>query len=376
MDLKINVEQELWEVLEKNYESEEYSNAILDAMHLLTETIRNKTGLEGDGSSLVGQAFGGDNPKIQLNKLQTESEKNIQKGIQEILKGLYTAVRNPRSHDKQNDTKEDADSIIYFINYMLRLIDKSKISFEKSIFLQRVFDEHYVRSKEYSNLLVGVIPKRQRMDIAIAVILKRKSGNIYSLHYFMESLFDKLEDHEINQVYRVISEDLMYTNLEEDIRTILHVCPAKYWNRIDKAVKIRIEHIVKNDIELGKYDIENKKCTSNGSLGTWVSEEHLRNFEDINSWTQLIVKKIQKEDDEEIDYIDAYFWHKICSINKDSINIWLKNYFKNGLKNKDEAIIRKLDNEIKYDSNHPWWEVFKEELKEYPDIKSIEFDWL
>ncbi|OAB44173.1 TIGR02391 family protein [Paenibacillus glacialis] len=105
MELKTNIQQDLWEAIEKNYGNESYSSAILDTIHLLTETIRNKTSLEGDGSSLIGQAFGGDNPKIQLNKLQTESEKNVQKGIQDILRGLFTAIRNPRSHDSHTDTK-------------------------------------------------------------------------------------------------------------------------------------------------------------------------------------------------------------------------------------------------------------------------------
>ncbi|MFW2504581.1 TIGR02391 family protein [Clostridium diolis] len=167
MNLKDNVDIELWEIIQKNYESESYYSAILDAIHNLTETIRNKTGLEGDGSSLIGQAFGGESPKIKLNKLQTESEKNIQKGIQEILKGMYTAIRNPRSHDKLNDKKEDAYLIIYFINYLIKIIDSSKLSFEESEFLQRVFDKHYVKNEEYSKLLIKQIPKRQKANIGV-----------------------------------------------------------------------------------------------------------------------------------------------------------------------------------------------------------------
>lgn len=184
MSLKSNIQQELWEVIEKNYENESYSSAILDTIHLLTETIRNKTGLEGDGSSLIGQAFGGDNPKIQLNKLQTESEKNVQKGIQDILRGIFTAIRNPRSHDKHTDSKAEADAIIHFIDYLLRMIDNSKLSFEVSNFLQRVFEKHYVRSEEYSDLLMSEIPKRQRASIAISIILQRKNGNISNLAHF------------------------------------------------------------------------------------------------------------------------------------------------------------------------------------------------
>lgn len=67
MTVRNEIDVELWEVIQKNYESENYTGAILDAIFKLTDTIRNKTGLEGDGASLIGQAFGGDDPRIKLN---------------------------------------------------------------------------------------------------------------------------------------------------------------------------------------------------------------------------------------------------------------------------------------------------------------------
>ena len=68
MIIRNELDIELWETIQKNYEVENYTGAILDAIFKLTDTIRNKTGLEGDGSSLIGQAFGGDNPRIKINK--------------------------------------------------------------------------------------------------------------------------------------------------------------------------------------------------------------------------------------------------------------------------------------------------------------------
>lgn len=375
MDLKTSIEQDLWEIIAKNYENESYSSAILDAMHLLTENIRNKTGLEGDGSSLVGQAFGGENPKIQLNKLQTESEKNIQKGIQEILKGLYTAIRNPRSHDKLTDTKEEADSIIYFINYLLKIIDKSKLCFEESTFLKRVFDKLFVNSTEYAELLVNEIPKRQRLNIAISVILQRKKGNIFSLGYFMASLFKKLEDSDLTHLYKLISEELKLTSSDEDIRTILHICPAKDWKRMDKAVRIRIENIIIEDVKLGTYSSENEEWGTNGALGTWVEEDHLSNFENCDNWTRLIVNKLESGGTEEIEYINMWYWDKICAINREKIHYSLKKYICEGLKNKNEEIANALESKIEFDEEHPWWKIFEEELKEYPDIKYFDVPW-
>ena len=134
MTVKNEVDIELWEVIQKNYDTENYTGAILDAIFKLTDTIRNKRGLEGDGASLIGQAFGGDDPRIKLNKLQTDSEKDIQKGIQDILRGIYTGIRNPRSHDSMADDKQSTDAIIIFINYLLRLIDQSKLRFNENDF--------------------------------------------------------------------------------------------------------------------------------------------------------------------------------------------------------------------------------------------------
>lgn len=369
MDLKRSINQNLWEAIEKNYESESYSSAILDAMHLLTDTIRNKTGLEGDGSSLIGQAFGSENPKIKLNKLQTESEKNIQKGVQDLLRGLYTAIRNPRSHDKSSDIKEDADAIINFIGYVLKIIDASKVSFEESTFLQRVFDKYYVKDSEYSDLLVNEVPKRQRVNIGISVILKRKTGDIYNLRYFMGSLFKKLEENEILQIYKVISEELKYTDSNEDISTILALITDSHWNKLDKVVKLRIENILFEDVKLGNFNRDD--TTGNwGKLGTWIYLHHLMEFENPSKWTDMIIQKL--ENDTEKKYAIDYFWHNICKLNYKNINYSLYNYFKNGLINDDKEVIEKLKEQIIFDENHPWWKVFENELKNYPDIKYLE----
>ncbi|MEK5447093.1 TIGR02391 family protein [Paenibacillus sp. FSL R7-0331] len=370
MDLKHSIQQDTWETIHKNYENESYSSAILDSIHMLTETIRNKTGLEGDGSNLIGQAFGGDNPRIQLNKLQTESEKNVQKGIQDILRGLFTAIRNPRSHDNHNDNKSEADAIIAFIDYLLKVIEKSKVKFEESIFLERVFEKYYVKSVEYSELLVSEIPKRQRANIAISVILKRKEGDIQKIGYFMKSLFDKLEENDVLNVFKVISEELKLANTDEDIRTMLHIVPGDNWNNIDEIVRLRIENLLLENLELGKVDLKTNNCLS-GQLATWIQTEHLIYFRNVSDWTFQIVKKLDMSY-EGREYINRYFWEKICEVNTYEIDFHLESYIREELNRNNEEVIEKIKNQISYEENHPWWEVFKEELKKHPDIKYID----
>lgn len=159
-----------------------------------------------------------------------------------------------------------------------------------------------------------------------------------------------------------------------NIRTILNICPGEYWNKVDRAVKIRIENILYESVKSGKYDFINNKCIY-GSLGTWIEKEHFLNFDGLDMWTGLIVSKIEADDSKEKSYIDTYLCGSICGANYNKINYSLERYFKSGFKNKDETIIKKLEEKIEFDQNHPWWEVFKEELNDYPEIVFIDFNF-
>jgi len=357
----------------KNYESENYTGAILDAIFKLTDVIRNKTGLEGDGASLIGQAFGGDNPRIKLNKLQTDSEKDIQRGIQEILRGIYTGIRNPRSHDTMKDNQLTCDSIIIFINYLLQMIDKSKLSFDENEYLKRVFDPYYVKTEDYSDLLVKEIPKRQRANIAIQVILQRNHGDIHSLGFFFKSLLKQLEPSELSRVFKVIDDELRTTQVENDICYLLHMCPGEYWTQIEPTVRMRTEAILYEDFSNASYNEMMGECGGHGALATWITENHLKKFNEIEKWTRQAVNMLQSKNKGAITYIKKFFWYKICHANKENIRWPLEAYFKKGLENNDQEVIEQLKNQIVWDKNHPWWVVFEGELKEYPDIKYEDF---
>ncbi len=372
MIIKNEIDTDLWEVIQKNYESENYTGAILDAIFKLTDVIRNKTGLEGDGASLIGQAFGGSNPRIKLNKLQTDSEKDIQRGIQEILRGIYTGIRNPRSHDTMKDSQLTCDSIIVFINYLLQMIDKSKLSFDEKEYLKRVFDPYYVKTEKYSDLLVQEIPKRQRGDIAIQVILQRNDGNIHSVGLFFKALLQQLEPSELSRVFKVIDNELKTTQDESDIRYLVHMCPGEFWPQIEQTVRMRTETILYEDFSKASYNEKIGKCVGHGNLATWITESHLRNFDGIIKWTGQAVNMLQSNNKGAISYIKEFFWYKICHVNKENITWPLKYYFDQGLNDHDQEVIEQLIDQIVWDEKHPWWAVFEEGLKKYPDIKPEE----
>ncbi len=125
MNTETLINPELWAAISKSYVTGNYTHAVSDAMTFLTASLRDKSGLDGDGEALAGKAltFSDDkSPLIRINKLQTVTERDEQRGLMHVTMGLYALVRNPRSHEQLIDTKETADKIILFIDYVLDLL--------------------------------------------------------------------------------------------------------------------------------------------------------------------------------------------------------------------------------------------------------------
>jgi uncharacterized protein (TIGR02391 family) len=154
MSLSGSIDERLWAAVQAAYDTGNYSGAIVDSVFYLSELIRNKSGLDSDGNALIGSAFGGQNPIIKVNSLYTESERDEQRGIEQLLRGIYTAIRNPRSHEKRTDSAETADILITFIGWVASLIDKSKSPFDTQQIIGSVFDRHFAQNERYADLLV------------------------------------------------------------------------------------------------------------------------------------------------------------------------------------------------------------------------------
>jgi len=76
-----------------------YKQAALEAYIRVIDEVKRKSGLALDGDSLVNRAFGCENqtPVIQFNTLQTDAERDEQKGIMFLFKGIV-GLRNSKAH--------------------------------------------------------------------------------------------------------------------------------------------------------------------------------------------------------------------------------------------------------------------------------------
>jgi uncharacterized protein (TIGR02391 family) len=103
-----------------------YREAVLNATTALCQLVRTRSGIEEDGVKLMRRAFGGDAPPLAFNDLKDQSDLDEQEGLGHICAGVALALRNPRAHDLDPDTREDAVDCLAFISYLMRRVETAK----------------------------------------------------------------------------------------------------------------------------------------------------------------------------------------------------------------------------------------------------------
>jgi uncharacterized protein (TIGR02391 family) len=316
MNLRSEISDRLWESIANRYENGNYAHAVVDSIHVLTNTLREKSGLDGDGNQLVGGALGGESQKIKLNSLQTDTEKNIQKGFEAILRGIYSAIRNPRSHEAASDRHEDADAIICFVNYLLTVLDASKEAFTIESFIKQITDPDFVDSERYSGILISEIPPARVGDTLIAIYSLRKHLPLQKRQTFIAHLLKSATDSQMQNFLAIVSEQLKSTSDTSDIRTTFQFLTPDLWPRLSEAARLRIENKIVTGIRSGKVAPDGS--TSEG-LATWASD-FLRVFDLRKEAAAALWLKIISDDPESRHYAAQFFFRelpKICTTEKE-----------------------------------------------------------
>jgi uncharacterized protein (TIGR02391 family) len=306
INLETNIKPDLWSAVSENYESGHYKDAILDAMHYLSEVLRSKTGLDGDGTKLASGALGGNPPLLRINKLQTPTEKDIQSGVNFLVMGLYGAIRNPRSHEPIQDTKEDADAIIYFINHILKILDASEEAFTLESFIERIKDAYFVESSDYAELLVDEIPKNKILDTAIGIYRQKHDIDDAKLELVMDKILQALTETQTAQFLTVVSDELRSEAFYGEIRKTLQILRPNLWTRINPIAQLRIENMLIKAIGEGEIDDDGNCTTPGGSLGTWTSD-YLEYFTLKTKSSQVLLNKLCSKNTSEQEYAVKFF---------------------------------------------------------------------
>lgn len=104
---------------------ENYFHAVFEAAKSLSDRIREMTGMSEDGSKLFDKAFSCKDPWLAINRLSTESERNQQNGLKEMLHGITHLVRNVTAHEvkikwivEEKEALEILNTISFLHNYL------------------------------------------------------------------------------------------------------------------------------------------------------------------------------------------------------------------------------------------------------------------
>ncbi len=269
MNIETEISPELWTAVRRSYESQAWSNAILDGIYYLSDVIRSRTGLQSDGTALAGQALGGKSPKLRLTKLQSESDISLQTGAEALLRGLYQAVRNPRSHDRVDDSQKTADSLLVFVDYLLGLIGHAKTAFSLDEAVSRVLEEHFVPSERYASLLAEEIPPRQRLNVALAAFEREGNADQKRLAFFYQAVLEKLPPEERGEFFGALSESLRGSSDDDTLRAVMQILRPEQWIELTEVSRLRSESRLLRDFRNGRYDKKTKRCIG-GALATWA----------------------------------------------------------------------------------------------------------
>ena len=102
-----------------------YFHAVFEASKGLAQRIRDMTGVQLDGAALIDRVFALDRPLLALNALRTESERSEHKGFALLLKGCFSAIRNPRAHEPKIlwEGEDDAVDYLTLLSLLHRKLD-------------------------------------------------------------------------------------------------------------------------------------------------------------------------------------------------------------------------------------------------------------
>ncbi len=120
------------EVSKNRIKSGFYADAVEAACKCLNSRVRDivqdKTGEELDGAALMRKAFSVQNPVIRIALPTSRSGQDTQQGYMEICAGVMTGIRNPKAHENETISKEDAIRKLIMISLLMYKIDQRVIT--------------------------------------------------------------------------------------------------------------------------------------------------------------------------------------------------------------------------------------------------------
>jgi uncharacterized protein (TIGR02391 family) len=101
--------------------------AVFESFKLINHRVREMTGLDLDGSKLMGEAFSDSEPPIRLADLSSLTGRDIQAGFRFLFMGAARGIRNPDAHELfEALDDEEARETLAFASLLMRRLDDAE----------------------------------------------------------------------------------------------------------------------------------------------------------------------------------------------------------------------------------------------------------
>ena len=117
---------EILAVAEHLFRDEHRAAAVFEAAKAVHNRVKKMTGLSGDGTGLMGNAFKDDQPALVLADLTTQTGKDVQAGYRFLFMGSQQAIRNPAAHEQFGEMGDDeAFELLGLASHLMRKLDEA-----------------------------------------------------------------------------------------------------------------------------------------------------------------------------------------------------------------------------------------------------------
>jgi uncharacterized protein (TIGR02391 family) len=267
----LDLDAELIKAVQSRIDNGQYSDAILTAFRYLTDVIREKSGEGGDGAALVGKALGGAAPPIRLSELRTVSQQDEQKGLEQLVRGLYIGIRNPRTHDSFQDTEDYCLRVLIIIDTVLQYVRREVEAFDVVSFADRVLDRFFVPSNEYADSLVSQVPDNKLYEVFAEIFNRRDEGDNTRTRYAFEALYRRMSKDALVEAAEKMAHVLRTESDTAKITAIFGIMRPDQWTYLPGDVRLRMEHLIVEDCRRGRYDVYGGGSQF-GAIGSWGSK--------------------------------------------------------------------------------------------------------
>ena len=128
-EIKHFVHPAIWHVAEARMESGQYADAVESAFKELNNRVKEQVQgqTDKDGVALMTTVFSPDKPLLLVEEnLDTQTNKDTQKGYMMMFSGAMSAIRNPKAHENMTISKDDAVRKLMFASMLMYKLESSK----------------------------------------------------------------------------------------------------------------------------------------------------------------------------------------------------------------------------------------------------------